>query len=44
MEDDEVVDVMFFRFQTLIAGLKVLDKGYTTTTHVKKIVRSLPKK
>jgi hypothetical protein len=44
MEDDKVVEVMFSRFQTLIASLKVLDKGYTTTDHVKKIVRSLPKK
>jgi len=44
MEDDEAVEVMFSRFQTLIAGLKVLDKGYTTADHVKKIVRSLPKK
>ena len=35
---------MFSRFQTLITGLKLLDKGYTTADHVKKIVRSLPKK
>jgi hypothetical protein len=44
MEDDEVVEVIFSRFQTLVARLKVLDKGYTTTNHVKKIIRSLPKK
>ena len=44
MEDDEAIEAMFSRFQTLIAGLKVLDKGYTTADHVKKIVRSLPKK
>jgi hypothetical protein len=30
MEDDETLEVIFSRFQTLIAGLKVLDKGYTT--------------
>jgi hypothetical protein len=44
MEDDKVVEVIFSRFQTLVARLKVLDKGYTTTDHVKKIIRSLPKK
>ena len=44
MEDDESVETMFSRFQTLVAGLKVLNKGYSTTDHVKKIIRSLPKK
>jgi hypothetical protein len=44
MEDDEAIEVMFSRFQTLIAGLKVLNKGYTIANHVKKIVRRLPKK
>ena len=34
---------MFSRFQILVAGLKVLDKGYSTADHVKKIIRSLPK-
>src|SRR4051812_29607821 len=33
---------MFSRFQTLTAGLGVLDKGYTKADHVKKIIRSLP--
>src|ERR1044072_5445425 len=28
----------------LIAGLRVLDKGYSTADHVKKIIRSLPAK
>ncbi|XP_050889632.1 uncharacterized protein LOC127094916 [Lathyrus oleraceus] len=32
------------KFQTLVVGLKVLDKGYIITDHVKKIIRSLPKK
>src|ERR1044072_3080940 len=35
---------MFSRFQMLVAGLRVLDKGYSTTDHVKKIIRSLPAK
>ena len=43
MEEEETIETMFSRFQTLVAGLKVLDKGYSTTDHVKKIIRSLPK-
>src|SRR3954463_16352916 len=42
MEDVENIETMFSRFQTLTAGLRVLDKGYTKVDHVKKIVRSLP--
>ena len=44
MEEDETIETMFSRFQILVAGLKVLDKGYSTADHVKKIIRSLPKK
>ena len=44
MKDDESVETMFSRFQTLVAGLKVLNKGYSTVNHVKKIIRSMPKK
>ncbi|XP_058782897.1 uncharacterized protein LOC131657524 [Vicia villosa] len=44
MEEDETVETIFSRFQILVAGLKVLDKGYSTADHVKKIIRSLPKK
>src|ERR1044072_852448 len=44
MEEDESVETMFSRFQMLVAGLRVLDKGYSTSDHVKKIIRSLPKK
>src|SRR4051812_21306873 len=44
MEDDENIETMFSRFQTLTAGLRVLDKGYTKSDHVKKIIRSLPKR
>lgn len=35
---------MFSRFQSFVASLKVLDKGYATEDHVKKIIRSFPKK
>ena len=41
MEDDETVETVFSRFQMLVVGLKVLDKGYSTVDHVKKIMRSL---
>src|ERR1044072_7209805 len=44
MEDHENVESMFARFQMLVAGLRVLDKGYSTADHVKKIIRSLPAK
>lgn len=35
---------MFSRFQTLVAGLKFLNKIYTTRDHLKKFLKSLPKK
>ena len=44
MEEDETVEEMFSRFQILVAGLKVLDKGYYVADHVKKVIRSIPKK
>src|ERR1044072_2521604 len=44
MEEQESVETMFSRFQMLVAGLRVLDKGYSTSYHVKKIIRSLPAK
>ena len=44
MEDDESVEMIFSRSQNLVVGLKVLNKGYSTTYHVKKIIRSLLKK
>ena len=43
MEENKTVENMFSSFQTLVAGLKVLDKGYSTADHVKKIIRRLPK-
>ena len=44
MEEDESVETMFSRFQMLVAGLRVINKGYSTADHVKKIIRSLPVK
>src|ERR1044072_7636078 len=44
MEEEESLETMFSRFQMLVAGLRVLDKGYSTADHVKKIIRSLPAK
>src|ERR1044072_1009833 len=44
MEEEESVETMFSRFQMLVAGLRVLDKVYSTADHVKKIIRSLPVK
>src|ERR1044072_6188446 len=42
MEEEESVENMFSRFHMLVARLRVLDKGYSTADHVKKIIRSLP--
>ncbi|MCI32065.1 aspartyl-tRNA synthetase, partial [Trifolium medium] len=42
MKEDEDIETMFSRFQTLVSGLKVLKKSYTTYDHVGKILRSLP--
>src|ERR1044072_2030005 len=44
MKEEESVETMFSRFQMLVTGLRLLDKGYSTSDHVKKIVRSLPAK
>src|SRR3954462_194652 len=44
MEQDENIEVMFSKLQTLTAGLRVLNKGYTKVDHVKKIIRSLPRR
>ena len=42
MKEDEDIETMFSRFQILVSGLQVLNKSYTTSDHVKKILRSLP--
>src|ERR1044072_2941847 len=44
MDEGESVETMFSRFLMVVAGLRVLDKGYPTADHVKKIIRSLPAK
>jgi hypothetical protein len=44
MEEDENIEEIFSRFQTLVVGLRVLNKGYTTADHVKKMIRSPLKK
>lgn len=44
MKDDENIETMFSRFQTLVSGLQVLNKIYTTSDHIKKILGSLPPK
>lgn len=36
MDYEEIVKNVFSRFQTIVAGLKVMDKGYSTIDHVKK--------
>ncbi|XP_073220812.1 uncharacterized protein [Cicer arietinum] len=41
VEEDEGIKTMFSRFQTLVSGLKILQKSYTTIDHVKKIL-SIP--
>ena len=42
MKDDETIESMYSRFKILVAGLQVLKRSYTTSDHVRKILRSLP--
>jgi len=44
MKDDESIETMYSRFQTLVYGLQVLKKSYVASDHVNKILRSLPAK
>lgn len=44
MEEVEDVEKIFFNFQTLVSRHNVLQKSYTTSGHLKKIIRSLPSK
>jgi hypothetical protein len=41
MKEDEDIDTMYSRFQTLVSGLQVSKKSYFVLDHVKKILRSL---
>lgn len=42
MKEDESIEQMYSRFQTLVSGLQILKKSYVATDHVSKILRSLP--
>jgi len=41
MKEGENIETMFSRFQTLVFGLQILKKCYSTVDHVNKILRSL---
>jgi len=41
MKDDEDIETMYSRFQTLVSRLQILKKSYIDVDHVKKILRSL---
>ena len=42
IKDDESIEDMYIRFQTLVSGLQILKKSYVAFDHVSKILRSLP--
>jgi len=42
MKDDESIEQMYSRFQTLVSGLQIPKKSYLASDHVRKIPRSLP--
>jgi len=42
MKDDESIEEMYSRFQTLVSGLQILKKSYVASDNVSKILRSLP--
>jgi hypothetical protein len=44
MKEDEDIEIMYSRFQTLVSGLQILKKNYVASDHVNKILRSLPVK
>ena len=44
MKEDESIETMYSRFQTLVSGLQILKKSYVASDHVSKILRSLPAK
>ena len=44
MKEDENIETMYSRFQTLFSGLQILKKSYVAPDHVNKILRSLPVK
>jgi len=42
MKDDENIEEMYSRFQTLVSRLQILKKSYVASDHVSKILRSMP--
>jgi len=42
MKDDESIEEMYSRFQTLVSGRQILKKSYVASDHLSKILRSLP--
>jgi len=42
LKDDESIEQMYSRLQTLVYGLQILKKSYVASDHVSKILRSLP--
>ena len=42
MKEDEDIEAMYSRFQTLVSGLQDLKKSYSVPDHVKNILRILP--
>jgi len=44
MKENESIETMYSRFQTLVFGLQILKKCYVAADHVKKILRNLPVK
>jgi len=42
MKDDESIEQMYSRFQTLVSGIQILKKSYVASDHVSKILKSLP--
>jgi len=41
MKEDESIEQIYSRFQTLLSGLQILKKSYVASDHVSKILRSL---
>ncbi|GJS45977.1 hypothetical protein Tco_0596098 [Tanacetum coccineum] len=42
--DDETIDCVFSRFNTIITSLKELDESFSSRNHVRKFLRALPSK
>jgi len=42
MKDDESIEEIYSRFQTLVSRLQILKKSYVASDHVSKILKSLP--